>query len=252
MIFGKSSLSLQKCFSEVRVYKVGRMIVSPGTCFARSLTRSAKFNLYIIQRNKYNYTKQTDEEREIADSGRFKFFGSAIIERLPSLKPPVGQWYEDWFNTHVETFEKYNRNWTFEELAAGMADPSKAVANSSTQAKKKAKKKDAGPTTMNEDKLRKIYGLPKEDDEEQASQEPVAEKPLEFYPRETVFDKNDDRRALYRCLDRSIYLLVRKKRKEDPWQFPLAVWNENETMREVGTFFLYFCCLFFSHFVFRQ
>lgn len=102
---------------------------------------------------------------------------------------------------------------------------------------------------MNEDKLRRIYGLPKDEDDDQGNQEPEVEKPIEYYPRETVFDTKDDRHALYRCLDRSIYLLVRKKRKEDPWQFPLAVWNENETMRqtaeraiteEVGSKFRYY------------
>ena len=54
-------------------------------------------------------------------------------------------------------------------------------------------------------------------------------------PRETEADRNDDRRSLNRRLDRMLYLLVKKPRREHAWQMPQGEVEVEESLLEVST-----------------
>ena len=54
-------------------------------------------------------------------------------------------------------------------------------------------------------------------------------------PRETEADKREDRRSLQRRLDRVLYLLVKKPRREHAWQMPQGGVEEGESLLEVGS-----------------
>ena len=54
-------------------------------------------------------------------------------------------------------------------------------------------------------------------------------------PRETEADKAGDMKSLQRKLDRVLYLLVKKPRKEYAWQLPQGGLEEQESLIEVHT-----------------
>ena len=54
-------------------------------------------------------------------------------------------------------------------------------------------------------------------------------------PRETEADKQGDQRSLQRRLDRVLYLLVKKPRREHAWQMPQGGVEEGESLLEVGS-----------------
>lgn len=58
--------------------------------------------------------------------------------------------------------------------------------------------------------------------------------PFQPAPRITEADLNNDRRSLDRCLDKSLYLIVKRNRDDNAWQFPQGKWNEGETLRQTG------------------
>lgn len=56
--------------------------------------------------------------------------------------------------------------------------------------------------------------------------------PFEPAPRITEADRTNDRRSTERCLDKSLYLIVKRSRETNAWQFPQGKWLEGETMRQ--------------------
>ena len=46
-------------------------------------------------------------------------------------------------------------------------------------------------------------------------------------------DKNNDHRSLERKLPRSLFLIVKRNRADDPWQFPQGKLKDGETLRMV-------------------
>ena len=59
---------------------------------------------------------------------------------------------------------------------------------------------------------------------------------LPFTPasRITEADEKDDRRSLERKLQDSLFLVVKRNRKENAWQFPQGKLRENETLRSAA------------------
>ena len=56
--------------------------------------------------------------------------------------------------------------------------------------------------------------------------------PFQPASRITEADLNDDRRSTERKLDRSLYLIGKRNREDQSWQFPQGKWLEGETMRQ--------------------
>lgn len=53
-------------------------------------------------------------------------------------------------------------------------------------------------------------------------------------PRRTEADLKNDRKSINRRLDDRLYLIVKKNRDSNAWQFPQLANNDGETLREVG------------------
>jgi large subunit ribosomal protein L46 len=51
--------------------------------------------------------------------------------------------------------------------------------------------------------------------------------------RFTEADLKGDMKSLYRALDKRLFLIVKKNRKEFAWQFPQGLIEEGETIRKV-------------------
>jgi 8-oxo-dGTP pyrophosphatase MutT (NUDIX family) len=49
-----------------------------------------------------------------------------------------------------------------------------------------------------------------------------------------VTDRNNDRSTINRKLTESLFLVVKRNRKDNAWQFPQGKWQEGETMRQVS------------------
>lgn len=54
-----------------------------------------------------------------------------------------------------------------------------------------------------------------------------------------ISDLTNDRRSLERRLDDSLFLIVKRNRKDNSWQFPQGKWVEGETMRDTAERVLY-------------
>ena len=90
-----------------------------------------------------------------------------------------------------------------------------------------------------EDKMREAYmDLVGDGDANLISeQSPTVEEIIDSMPFEpasriTEADLTNDRRSTDRCLDKSLFLIVKRNREENVWQFPQGKLNEGETLRQ--------------------
>lgn len=65
-------------------------------------------------------------------------------------------------------------------------------------------------------------------------EEIIESLPFTPAPRITEADEKNDRRSLDRRLQDSLYLIVKRNRADNSWQFPQGRWLPQETMREVS------------------
>lgn len=56
-----------------------------------------------------------------------------------------------------------------------------------------------------------------------------------YGPRITEADKANDRKSLYRKLDKKLFLIVKRGRDQHTWQFPQGDWVKGEMIREVSS-----------------
>lgn len=69
--------------------------------------------------------------------------------------------------------------------------------------------------------------------DENPSYEDILESmPFQPAPRETEADATNDRRSLDRRLQDSLFLIVKRNRKDNAWQFPQGKWLQDETIRQ--------------------
>jgi len=54
-----------------------------------------------------------------------------------------------------------------------------------------------------------------------------------YGPRITEADTANDRKSLYRKLDKKLFLIVKRQRDQHAWQFPQGDWVQGEMIREV-------------------
>ena len=71
-------------------------------------------------------------------------------------------------------------------------------------------------------------------DENPSVEEILESMPFQPASRITEADRTNDRRSLERCLDKSLFLIVKRNRDANSWQFPQGKWNEGETMRQTS------------------
>lgn len=176
------------------------------------------------------HTRQTEDEKVEAESGRWQLSAACCIERIPSLAPeaPQDAWYQDYVQMQEQFEEDYNRTYTFEEIKERMDQWHKSQRLSKKQAKR------SGPK-MAERKMRSVLGMEEiaEDDQEKDKKKSVKEKSsgLWVVPRQTQADLTNEVRAVNRALDRHLYLFLHSSNQGGRWDFPTIDWQEGETMR---------------------
>ncbi|EFA77335.1 hypothetical protein PPL_12546 [Heterostelium album PN500] len=129
--------------------------------------------------------------------GEFKMLSSIIIERFPTLMPLPTEYEQRWLDAKDRLNEIVTR------------PPMKMSA-------------------MIED-LPEFKSKPGEEDEDALEEDFdrfVAE------PRETEADLKNDRKSLKRALDKSLYLII--KRRDGQWQFPSTSWIKGESIKNAA------------------
>ncbi len=100
------------------------------------------------------------------------------------------------------------------------------------QEKKKKKEKKGATETEDEEAKAKRERESRAEELRKANETQSAEL---FGPRITEADKANDRKSLYRKLDKKLFLIVKRKRDQHTWQFPQGDWVKGEMIREVCT-----------------
>lgn len=155
-----------------------------------------------------------------------------IVERPQVITPLPEEWfkkYEEWkirWNVPIlaqlppvvtldeELDEKKQR---LEDLAA------------KTKAKEKALKEET-----EEEKKERLAAEAREARLQEIRDAHVKVEVKKVRSRETDADKNDDKKSVYRCLDKKLFLIVKKNRDQHAWQFPQGVREKGETMRQTA------------------
>lgn len=142
--------------------------------------------------------RQINEQHEISaqESGLpWRIVASSILHRYPTITPDIPQWEKDYV-LMKDKIENMNRKMLKEKTEGTDADLIH----------------DENPTF---DEIAKT---------------------LPFTPasRITPADEANDRKSLSRKLTESLYLIVKRNRKDNPWQFPQGKWMENESLRDTA------------------
>eukprot|EP01133_Synstelium_polycarpum_P016731 gene16731-19886_t len=156
------------------------------------------------------HAQKSIEERELempprADSrykGTFKMMSSVIIERFPSLVPLPTAYEQE----HIDARDRLN------EIVSRPALRMQNLVEDLPEFKREI--------------VTKAEGKEDEEDFEEDFDKYVAES------RETDADRIDDRKSLKRALDKSLYLIVKKR--DDEWQFPSTAWIKGESMKNAA------------------
>eukprot|EP00604_Paraphysomonas_vestita_P002655 CAMPEP_0174819498 /NCGR_PEP_ID=MMETSP1107-20130205/2777_1 /TAXON_ID=36770 /ORGANISM="Paraphysomonas vestita, Strain GFlagA" /LENGTH=252 /DNA_ID=CAMNT_0016033115 /DNA_START=115 /DNA_END=873 /DNA_ORIENTATION=+ len=123
----------------------------------------------------------------------WRIVASSILHRYPTIAPDIPDWERD-YSLVKDKIENINRQLYKDKTAGTAAD---IIAD------------------------------------ENPSFDEIA-KTLPFTPasRITPADEANDRRSLSRKLPDSLYLIVKRNRKDNPWQFPQGKWIEGESLRK--------------------
>lgn len=142
--------------------------------------------------------RRINEEHEQIAQGMglpWRIVGASILHRYPTLSPDIPKWEADF------------------------VDMRNKIDNKNRQAfKDKTKGTD-------------LDIIP---DENPSFDEIVATLPFKPASRITPADEADDRRSMDRKMAQSLYLVVKRNRENNMWQFPQGKWLENETLRETA------------------
>lgn len=71
-------------------------------------------------------------------------------------------------------------------------------------------------------------------DDNPSIEEILESMPFQPASRVTEADLKNDRRSVDRCLSESLFLIVKRNREKDSWQFPQGKWLSGETMRQTS------------------
>jgi len=181
-------------------------------------------------------------------SGAYRLCGAIILERLPSLTRQKEKWELDYDNhRHARDAEESRAAYTWEDFRQYILDKAAqkggtAAAAGSGAGRKERRKKDK-ETPAAADIVLQSAVKPKGPEEEiiltpeQARAIRQETEWLTFWEnwqpssRETQADRDNNRKSLDRALDKKLYLIVQKNRKNYAWQFPQGGWENGETMR---------------------
>jgi len=152
----------------------------------------------------------------------FQIIGSAVVERVPIIFPEIESWKRDYYRM------LWNRQADLEPLQEKVDEKyiQEVLAKINQKDKSKVKEKEKGK--KKEKQETKTKKKKDDDDEETSSSDEDKARKMEErtekvaiyseYPRITPDDESNNRRSMYRKLDRRLYLIVKKG--NEGWCFP--------------------------------
>jgi len=148
----------------------------------------------------------------------FQPIASVVIERVPVVLPALPEWEID----YLEYKEKRNADVAKiqQQTANKRAEEELKLRAKKEKGKKKSESTQANAASEDNELLKKME-LEIQAEEKASEGESDIELPLI-----TQFDKKNDRKSLYRKLTNRLYLIVKKPRKTNPWEFPQANWQQ--------------------------
>jgi len=151
----------------------------------------------------------------------FQPIASVVVERIPVVLPPLPKWELD----YLEYREKRNAEVAKmqEQAANKRAEEELKLRAKKEKGKKKGESSQATSSSGEENEL--LKKMEKEIQAEEKASEGDSDIEL---PLITEFDKKNDRKSLYRKLTNRLYLIVKKPRKTNPWEFPQANWQQSD------------------------
>jgi hypothetical protein len=160
---------------------------------------------------------------------------AAIIERPEIIAPEDPDWlvkYRQWREKWEAPIKRQMPDIKSlledeDKKASGVAAPT----DKKDKKKKKDKKGGAGAEAEDEEAKAKRERESRAEELRKANETQSAEL---YGPRITEADKANDRKSLYRKLDKKLFLIVKRQRDQHTWQFPQGDWVQGEMIRESG------------------
>lgn len=151
---------------------------------------------------KFTRTQNRDVDCAADADPAWHFKSSIVIQRIPVILPELEPWETEWH----QYLEKRR-----EKTCVPLPEEITRVIHDS----------DTG-------------GWRYKTAEELAEEKTRAEEhsKMEFAPRITEDDLSGNKRSLDRQLDKSVYLIVKKDRTENTWEFPKVNWRGSEPLRD--------------------
>lgn len=142
---------------------------------------------------KYRERNSDLDRKSLAFKTEFRFVAATVLHRYPVITPDTPQWEQD-MEMVQETIADYQREWF---LSKTRGTPAQFIS-------------EHNPT----------------------QEEIIESMPFEPASRVTEADRTNDRRSTNRRLQDSLYLIVKRNRPENPWQFPQGKLLPEETLRQ--------------------
>jgi len=152
----------------------------------------------------------------------FKTIGSAVLERIPIIMPELDPWRNEYLKLKWNHLVE-ERNLRIAEVEKTL-DQKVAEFQSKEKSKQTAKEKGKKKGVKEEEVIEQVEEPIKTSKakESQEAQKKGSQRVL--YPRITPDDISNNRRSLYRQLDKTLYLIV-KKEQDQKWHFPQGVFQ---------------------------
>jgi large subunit ribosomal protein L46 len=196
----------------------------------RTPTRIRKAQLVSLI-NEWNNKNNTAKQSGFARDWVVK--AAAIVERSEIIAPEDPEWlvkYKQWREKWEAPIKKQ-----MPDIKTLLEDEDKktsgVVASGEKKDKKKKKEKKGAAEAEDEEAKAKRERESRAEELRKANETQSAEL---YGPRITEADKANDRKSLYRKLDKKLFLIVKRQRDQHTWQFPQGDWVKGEVIRESG------------------
>jgi len=149
--------------------------------------------------------------KAIQEKVKLRIAAATIVERIPVILPDVPQFELDYLSFVKKRNEVYDK------------EQSVAAQKRVDEEMKIRAKKEKGGGKKKGDKADETGKKSKKDNSPEGEKVVMTEEVI--YPRITNADKRNDRKSLYRALDKRLYLIVKKARSQHAWGFPQGGWE---------------------------
>ncbi|GAA6030717.1 hypothetical protein JCM8097_006286 [Rhodosporidiobolus ruineniae] len=149
-----------------------------------------------------------------ASASPYRVVAAALLSRPPLVLPPLSPLERSYYAYQRRIHRALSK--PLETSTSWFFKKGSAAAKAFAAFDKRAEKEDTGAVKSEE----REYEMAREE----------VEGSKEALPRETEADRTGDVKSLERRADRTLYLLLKKKRDQHAWQFPQGAVEANESL----------------------